>query len=147
MTIHKVLKYLALVIGVIGLILLGRVIATGDDAIENSGSVQASVIDPMLILTYIVFGIVVVLVLFYVLKGLFQGNIKSTLISVGLFAAVVIISYLIAGGGAVYDRNGVQVISDSGSKWVDTGLYLFYILGAVAILSMMLSGARKLFTK
>lgn len=104
-------------------------------------------IDPMLILTYIVFGIVVVLVLFYVLKGLFQGNIKSTLISVGLFAAVVIISYLIAGGGAVYDRNGVQVISDSGSKWVDTGLYLFYILGAVAILSMMLSGARKLFTK
>lgn len=34
MTIHKVLKYLALVIGVIGLILLGRVIATGDDAIR-----------------------------------------------------------------------------------------------------------------
>lgn len=40
MTLHKVLKYLALVIGVIGLILLGRIIATGDDAIKASADLQ-----------------------------------------------------------------------------------------------------------
>ena len=34
MTLHKVLKYLAIVIGVIGLVLLARVVITGDEAIE-----------------------------------------------------------------------------------------------------------------
>lgn len=147
MTIYKVLKYLALAIGVIGLILLGRVLFAGDDEIANSGSVQNSVLDPMLWLTYIVFAIVVALVLFYVIKGLFQGDVKKSLTMVGLFAAVVVISYLLAGGGAVYDRNGTELISDSGSKWVDTGLIVFYLLGAVAILAMGISGARKLFSK
>lgn len=147
MTIYKVLKYLALVIGVIGLILLGRVLFAGDDAITNSGSVQASVIDPFLWLSYLVLAIILVLVLFYVIKGLFQGDVKKSLTMIGLFGAVVLVSYLLGGGGAVYDTNGEELISDSGSKWVDAGLIAFYILGTVAVLAMVLSGARKLFTK
>ncbi len=147
MTVYKVLKYLALVIGVIGLILLGRVLFAGDDAITNSGSVQASVIDPFLWLSYFVLAIIIVLVLFYVIKGLFQGDVKKSLTMIGLFGAVVLISYLLAGGGAIYDTNGTQVIGDAGSKWVDAGLIAFYILGTVAVLAMVLSGARNLFTK
>lgn len=147
MGIYKVLKYLALVIGVIGLIMLGRVLFAGDEAITNSGNVQASVIDPFLWLSYLVFIIIVALVLFYVIKGLFQGNVKRSFTMIGLFAAVVIVSYLLAGGGAVYDRNGTELVSDSGSKWVDAGLYAFYFLGTVAVLAMTLSGARKLFSK
>lgn len=147
MTVYKVLKYLALVIGVIGLILLGRVLFAGDDAIVNSGSVQASVIDPFLWLSYLVLAIIIVLVLFYVIKGLFQGDVKKSLTMIGLFGAVVLLSYLWAGGGAIYDSNGVEVIGDSTSKWVDAGLIAFYILGTVAVLAMVLSGARNLFTK
>lgn len=147
MGIYKILKYLAVVIGVIGLIMLGRVLFAGDDAITNSGSVQSSVVDPFLWLSYIVFAIIVLLVLYYVIKGLFQGNVKKSFTMIGLFAAVVIVSYLLAGGGAMYDRNGTELISDSGSKWVDAGLYAFYFLGVVAVLAMTLSGARKLFSK
>lgn len=144
MTIYKILKYLAAVIGIIGLILLARILWTGNDAIENSASVQASVVDPFMIVAYTVFAVIVLLVLFFVIKGLFTGNIKNTLISVGLFAAVVLLAYLLADGGAMYDRNDVQTVSDSGSKWVSTGLITFYILAAIAIGAMVISGVKKL---
>lgn len=144
MTIHKVLKYLALVIGVLGLILLGRVLFAGNDAIENSANVQASVVNPFLILSYIVMAVIVLLVLFFVVKGLFTGNIKNTLISLGVFLGIVLIAYLLADGNAMYDRNDVQTISESGSKWVSTGLITFYILAAIAVGAMVISGVKKL---
>lgn len=144
MTLYKILKYVALALGVIGLVLLGRLLATGDDAIVNSGDVQASVVDPMLYVTYIVFAIVVVLVLIFVIKGLFSGNIKNTLIPVGVFAVVLLIAYMLGDATPMYDRNNVQTIDASGSKWVDAGLFTFYILAAVAILVMLFSGVKKI---
>lgn len=143
MTIHKILKYLALVIGVIGLILLGRIIMTGDDAIENSADVQASVVDPFMIVAYIVFAIIVVLVLFFVIKGLFKGDIKKTLISVGAFAAVILIAYLITDGSEFTTRDG-EVLTATEVHWVGAGLVTFYILAGIAIGAMVISGVRKL---
>ena len=144
MTIHKILKYLALVIGVIGLILLGRILMTGDEAIEGSADVQASVVDPFMIVAYVVFALIVLLVLFFVIKGLFKGDIKKTLISVGIFLAVIGVAYLLADGSAMYDRENVQTLDATGAKWVGTGLITFYILAGVAILSMVISGVKKL---
>lgn len=143
MTIHKILKYLALVIGVIGLILLGRIIMTGDDAIEGSADIQASVVDPFMIVAYIVFAIVVVLVLFYVIKGLFTGNIKRTLLSVGAFALVIVIAYLLTEGTEVVTRDG-EVFTANQVHWVGAGLVTFYILAAIAIGAMVISGVKKL---
>jgi hypothetical protein len=143
MTIHKILKYLALVIGVIGLILLGRIIMTGDDAIESSASVQASVVDPFMIVAYIVFAIVLVLVLFYVIKGLFTGNIKRTLISVGAFILIVAVAYFLTSGSEVVTRDG-EVFSANQIHWVGAGLVTFYILAAIAIGAMVISGVKKL---
>lgn len=143
MTIHKILKYLALVIGVIGLILLGRIIMAGDDAIEASVSEQQSYLDPMMWLSYLVMAVIIVLVLFFVVKGLFRGNIKNTLISVGAFLLVVVIAYVVTGGEAITLRDGTTV-SASESHWISAGLVIFYILAAVAIGAMVLSGVRKL---
>ena len=143
MTIHKILKYLAIVIGVIGLILWGRVLMAGDEAIESSASVQASVVTPFLILSYIVFGVVVLLVLFFVLKGLFSGNIKRTLISVGAFILIVAIAYLLTDGSEVMMNDG-EILSASASHWVGAGIVTFYILAGLAILLMLVSGVRKL---
>ncbi|MCM4159453.1 hypothetical protein FHG64_11145 [Antarcticibacterium flavum] len=143
MTIHKILKYLALVIGVIGLILLGRIIMAGDDAIEASASEQASYLEPMMWLAYIVMAVIIVLVLFFVVKGLFRGNIKNTLISVGAFLLIVVIAYVITGGEAITLRDGTTV-SANASHWISTGLVVFYILAAIAVGAMVLSGIRKL---
>ena len=67
MTLHKILKYVALVIGVLGLIFLGRVIAAGDDAIEASADVQNSVLEPMMWISYLVLAIVLALVVIFVI--------------------------------------------------------------------------------
>ncbi|WP_324720460.1 hypothetical protein [Salinimicrobium sp. HB62] len=143
MTLHKILKYIALVIGVIGLILWGRVLMAGDDAIENSADVQASVVTPFLYVAYLVFAIIVLLVLFYVIKGLFSGNIKRTLIAVGAFILVVVIAYLLTDGTETQLSDGTM-LSANANHWVGAGLVTFYMLAGIAILLMVVSGIRKL---
>ena len=143
MTLHKILKYIAIVIGVVGLILWGRVLMTGDEAIESSASVQASVVTPFLIVAYVVFALIVLLVLFYVIKGLFSGDIKRTLIAVGAFILVIAIAYFVSGGTQMTMTDG-EVISADTVHWVSAGLITFYILAITAILLMVVSGIRKL---
>lgn len=104
----------------------------------------------MLLIAYAVLGIVILLVLLFVIKGLFAGDIKKTLMTVGAFAVVIIISYVISSGS---DLN-LQPFNDKGlgiteaiSKNVGAGLNAFYILAVLAIGSMLLGGVKKLFNK
>lgn len=143
MTLHKILKYLALVIGVVGLILWGRVLVAGDDAIESSADVQASVVTPFLYVAYLIFALIVLVVLFYVIKGLFTGDIKKTLLSVGSFILIVVVAYLVSSGSEMTMNDG-EVISANTTHWVGAGLITFYILAASAILLMIISGVKKL---
>ncbi len=143
MTIHKVLKYLALVIGVIGLILVGRIIIAGDEAITASVEDQQSLLDPLMWLSYIVLGLSILIVGVFVIRGLFTGNVKNTLISVGAFLLVIVIAYVLTDGNETVLKDGTT-LSASGDHWVGAGLVMFYILAAVAAGAMVLSGIRKL---
>ena len=143
MTLHKILKYVALVIGVLGLIFLGRILAAGDDAIEASADVQSSVLEPMMWISYLVLAVVIALVAIFVIAGLFRGNIKNTLIGIVSFAVVVLVSYLVTDGTQVTTREG-DIISAGTEHWVGAGLVCFYILAALAILAMVFSGVKKL---
>ena len=53
------------------------------------------------------------------------------------------ISYALSDGVETPMKDG-EMLSASGSRWVGTGLRMFYILAALAILSMILSGAKKI---
>ncbi len=143
MTLHKILKYVAIVVGVIGLILLGRIIAAGDDAIKASADMQASYLDPIMYVAYIILLVTVVVVGIFVLVGLFRGNIKTTLIAIGSFVAIVVISYALSSGTEKVLKDGTT-LSASGDHWVGAGLIVFYILAGIAILAMVFSGIRKL---
>ena len=143
MTVHKVLKYLELVIGVIGLILLGRIIIAGDDAISASVEDQNSLLNPMMWVAYIILALIIAIVAFFVIKGLFTGNVKTTLISVGAFVLVIVIAYVLTDGNEVQLKDG-DTLSASGDHWVGAGLVTFYILAAVAVGAMVLSGIKKL---
>jgi len=143
MTIHKVLKYLDLVIGVIGLILLGRIIIAGDEAIMASTAEQNSLLEPLMWLSYIILGISILIVGIFVIKGLFTGNVKNTLISVGAFLLIIAIAYVVTDGNETVLKDGTT-LSASGDHWVGAGLVMFYILAAVAAGAMVLSGIRKL---
>ena len=139
MDLHKILKYVALALGVIGT-LLALLIMSGSDGM----------IDNMLYVTYLVLAIVIALILIYVIKGLFAGNIKKTLTTVGLFLGVILISYLISSGTDLnldkLNEKGLGV-TETVSKNVGAGLYAFYFLMVIAIASIFLSGAKKLFKK
>ena len=134
MGLHKVLKIVALLLAVGGIISLIMVLLNGQG------------LDAQMYIAYITLALTVLIVLLFVLKGIFGGNIKRTLISIGAFLAVVVISFVIADGVETPMRDG-EVLSASGSKWVGTGLNTFYILAIVAIGLMIYSGIKKQMTR
>jgi len=144
MGLHKILKIVALILGVAGLIFWAMLVAKGDDAVKATGEG----VDPLLYIGYITLAIVLLFVIVFVLKGIFAGDLKKTLLSVGAFLVVVIIAYVMASdsveGLPLIDG---KAISASGSKWVSTGLNTFYILAIAAIGAMVFSGVKKLTNK
>lgn len=139
MNLYKLIKYIAFALGIIGAILAVMIIAGSN-----------GVIDYILYLTYAVLLIIVVLVLVYVIKGLVAGDIKKTLISLGLFLGIIVISYFLSSGTDLnlkpFNDKGLG-ITEGISKWVGTGLYAFYFLMAGAIVAMLISSTKKMFNR
>lgn len=136
MGLHKIVKYAAYALAVIGII-FGIMIMTGNEGM----------IDNMLFVGYAVLAFILVLVLIYVVKGLFAGNVKKTLISVGLFVGIILISYAMSSGTDLdlqpfIDKG--QDITEATSKKVGAGLYAFYIIAIIAVGSMAFSGVKKI---
>ena len=142
MGLHKILKIVALILSIAGVISLAMIVSNGDDAVKATGEG----LDGFLYIAYIMFAIVLLFVIVFVLKGLLAGDIKKTLITIGAFLAVVIISYIMADGVETMMKDG-KMLSASGSKWISTGINAFVILGLIAIGSMVFSGVKKLTTK
>ena len=143
MGLHKILKIVAFALAIIGAIVALIIIAGDEDtALSMSGNMR--------LIAYAGLSIVLLLVLLFVIKGLFAGDIKKTLMTVGAFAAVIIISYFIASGSDLdlqpFNDKGLG-ITESISKNVGAGLNAFYILAVVAIGSMLFGGVKKMFNK
>ncbi len=144
MGLHKILRIVAAILGVAGLVFWAMLVAKGDDVVKATGEG----VDPLMYIGYITFALVLLFVIVFVLKGIFSGNLKKTLMSVGVFAAVVIVSYVMS-SGSVEGLPVIEgkVISETASKWVSTGLNTFYILAIGAIGSMVLSGVKKVMSR
>ncbi|WP_452223956.1 hypothetical protein [Lacinutrix chionoecetis] len=143
---QKILKIVLIVIGVLALFFLGRIVMTGDDEIKAMAAAgTSSMFEPLAYIAYFVLAVTVILVLLFVLKGLFSNTatLKNTLISIGAFVLVVIIGYVLATGVETPMQDG-EMLSASGSKWVGAGLYTFYILAIVAGGAMLFTGIKKM---
>jgi hypothetical protein len=134
MALHKIIRIVVLILALIGIVLLATIL-TG-----NRGTIST-----YMNVAYVVLGIAILFTLLFSLAQLFTNKetLKKTLISLGLFVLVIIISYVLSEGEAVY-KAGELVISERGSKWVSTGLRTFYILTFIAIGLMVFSGVKKL---
>jgi len=141
---YKISKIVAAALGLIGIIFLIRIISVGDEAIKSGddGSV-----DPMAYVAYIVLGITVAFVLYFVLKNLFThtSSLKNTLVGIGAFLIVLVISYSVSGGDTTVYKYGGQAVTEGASKMVGAGLVSFYILMIAAAVAMLLSGVKKMF--
>lgn len=134
MALHKIIRIVVLIMALIGIVLLATIL-TG-----NQGTISL-----YMNVAYVVLAIAILFTLLFSFAQLFtnKDTLKKTLISVGLFVVVIVISYVLSEGEAVY-KAGQLVVSESGSKWVGTGLRTFYILTFIAIGLMVFSGVKKL---
>ncbi|RNC87888.1 MAG: hypothetical protein ED556_01465 [Winogradskyella sp.] len=144
---HKILKIVAALLGVLGIVSLVRIISAGDDAIKSGES--AGLVDPMAFIAYAILGLVLAFVVFFVVKNLITNTagLKNTLIGLGAFAAVILISYLVSGGDPTQYKLQDGFATDGQSHMVGTGLVAFYILLAVAAIAMIFSGVKKILSK
>lgn len=134
MALHKIIRIVVLIMALIGIVLLATIL-TG-----NQGTISL-----YMNVAYVVLAIAILFTLLFSFAQLFtnKDTLKKTLISLGLFVVVIVISYVLSEGEAVY-KAGQLVVSESGSKWVGTGLRTFYILTFIAIGLMVFSGVKKL---
>jgi hypothetical protein len=160
MVLHKVLKYLVLLLSLIAMGFFFYTLAIGDEAIElNTEGSQAVTVSPLIVLAYITLGLTIVIVLIFVLKGLATNPaaLKKAGISVGLLALVALISYygladdsntegFIEGGTVIELDNGAQLTKGT-SQWIGASLYMFYILAVVAVGTVVWAGISKIIKK
>jgi len=148
--LHKILRIVALVLSVAGIIFLGRIIAEGDEEIKAAALAgDTAIVEPMAIVAYIILGLVLLFVVVFVIKNLFTNTsgLKNTLIGVGAFAAILIISYVVSGGDPVQYKLQDGFATDGQSTMVGAGLVAFYILIIAAALAMIFSGVKKVISK
>ncbi|MFT5891537.1 MAG: peptidoglycan/LPS O-acetylase OafA/YrhL [Dokdonia sp.] len=152
MGLHKILKIVVGILGVVALVIAGVVATLDSEGLQEElkavGSINAmevpASISYLMIIAYIVLALILVLVVIFVLKGLASGgNAKNTLIGVGAFLLVIAISYLMASGVETEMKDN-KILSANGARWVGAGINAFYILASVAIGLMLFSGAKKL---
>ncbi len=148
--LHKILKIVAAVISLVGIVSLVRIISKGDDEIDAAALAgDTSIVEPMAWAAYIMLGLVLAFVIFFVLKNLFTntGGLKNTLIGVGAFLAVLIIAYLVSGGDTEQYKLQDGVATDAQSTMVGAGLVAFYLLLFIAAASMIFAGVKKIISK
>ncbi|MDA0936345.1 MAG: hypothetical protein O2878_04375 [Bacteroidetes bacterium] len=146
MKVQNIIKIISAVIGLIAAFFLLRIISTGDEDIKMAASMgDFGAVSPLVELARIVLLITVAVTLLFTLRGLFSdfSKLKKAGISIGLFLLVVVLSYLLSEGVETPLKDG-EVLSESGSRWVGTGIRTFYILSIVAIGLMLFSGVSKI---
>ena len=139
MNLHKVTKIAAVIVAILSVLFLGGLMATSDSE-DNSW------INPLIYLAYVILAACVAVVLLFVLKNLFskKENLKKTSILLGAFLSLVLISYILADGTEIKSVTNEIVASESTSKWVSTGLTMFYFLGFAALATMGWTGISKI---
>ena len=149
MNIQTIVKIISAVLGLLGVVFLFRIIGAGDEEIKMAAtSGDFATVSPLVSLAIAILFITVSITLVFSILNLASSSkkLKKSLIFIGCFVVVTIIAYAASDGVETPMKDG-EVLSANGSRWVGTGLRMFYILATLAILSMILSGAKKILKK
>ena len=144
MDLQKLLKIVAIVIGVISIFFLGSIISTGDEAIKAGEA--SGTIDIFMNVSYAILGIAVLIVLVFTILNLVSNSagLKNTLMGVGAFAVLSLLCYYGFANGVETTLKDGDILSESGSRLVGAGLYLFYFLALIAGVIMLGFGIKKM---
>jgi len=149
MNIQTIVKIISAVFGLLGAIFLFRIIGAGDEEIKMAASMgDFGTVSPLVSLAIAILSIAVIVTVLFSLLSLASSpeKLKKSLVFIGCFLLVTGIAYAISSGVETPMKDG-EMLSASGSRWVETGLRMFYILATLAVLSMVFSGARKILNR
>jgi len=149
MNLEKLTRIGCIALGVLGLIFLAIVFASGDDSIKMAAaSGNYGVITPIILLSQITLFIAVIVTLVFSLRAIAKdkSKMKNALKSAGLFLIVVVIAFVLSSGVETPMRDG-KVLSAMGSRLVGTGIRVFFILSVIAVGLMVFPGTKKIFKK
>ena len=149
MNFQNIIKIISGILGVLGTIFLLRIMSTGDDQIKMDASMgDFSIVTPLIMLAIIILTIAVLVTVIFSFRGLASdiNKVKKSILTTGILIIVIGISYGISDGIETPLKDG-EMLSASGSRWVGTGIRVFYILTFVAFVSMIFSSVRKLIGK
>lgn len=150
MNLHKILKIVAAVLGLLGIVFLIRIINEGDESIKAAAEMgDTAIVEPMAYVAYAIMFLTVGFVVIFVLKNLFTNvaTLKSTLMGVGAFLLLALICYFAFATGVETPLRDGEMLSANGSKMVGAGLYMFYFLVLIAGGAMLFSGVKKMLNK
>jgi uncharacterized membrane protein YwaF len=144
MDLQKLLKIVAAVVGVLSIVFLVSIISTGDDAIKAGEA--ASSVNTFMYVAYFILAVAVLAVLVFTIFNLISNaaGLKNTLMSVGAFLVLALICYFILATGTETVLKDGSILTESESKLVGAGLYLFYALAIVAGGTMLGFGIKKM---
>ncbi len=146
MNIQTIVKIISAVFGLLGAIFLFRIIGVGDEEIKMAASMgDFGTVTPLVSLAIAILSITVIVTVLFSLLSLASSpeKLKKSLVFIGCFLLITGIAYAISSGVETPMKDG-EMLSVSGSRWVETGLRMFYILATLAVLSMVFSGAKKI---
>ena len=144
MDLQKILKIVAILLGLISIFFLGSILSSGDEAIkagESSGTVNV-----FMYVSYAILAIAVLIVLAFTVLNLVSNTsgFKNTLIGIGAFVVLSLLCYFGFSNGVESPLKDGDMLSANGSKLIGAGLYLFYFLALIAGLIMLGFGIKKM---
>ncbi len=146
---NKIVKIVLVVLGALSAILWYQLPSRDVPASEAVGS---GAMNMMFLITYILLGFAVLVSLVFTLKNLFANpkSLKKTLMVIGGFVVVVLISYVLASGTDVSIEEmagrGIET-SETTIRKIGTGLNMFLLLILIAIAAMVMGAFKNMSNK
>lgn len=139
MNVYKISKILVILIGVIASILFVSTLG-----MEVSMDNNSYIVDYFIYISYLAMAVAFFSVVYFVFKNLIthKDQLRRALISMGLFAAVILIAFILADSTEVKLKDG-GVISSFASKLISTSLNTFYILAFISVAVLGWTGFSK----
>lgn len=145
----KILTYVTGLIGIIGFYFFVRIVMEGDDAIETSVDLQASILSPFISFSiFLLIATAALSVIFSLLNLTKHPDVlKTALIGIAAMGVLLAIAYFFASDGAVTDTMGKVIEggeAGSVSKWVSALINYSFILGAIGLVFFLFDFVKSL---
>lgn len=127
---------LAYGLSAVGLIFSLLVLLAGDESLDANVSASIWV-------TILMFFVAIAVAVLSSVRGLLinPASLRGAVVGVGSLLGIVLVSYLISSGS---DYESYKNISESGSRWVSTGLNATYIITLIAAGTVLYSSVHRL---